>query len=125
MTSSRPYLIRALHEWIVDNDMTPYVLVDCRLSEVQVPTEHINDERIVLNVSPGATQHLMLGNEQVSFSARFGGRGRNVVFPVQAVLAIYARENGRGMVFSTDSGDDSSPDPDDDGGSKPKLRVVK
>lgn len=125
MTSSRPYLIRALHEWIVDNAMTPYVLVDCRLSEVQVPTEHVSDERIVLNVSPGATQGLVLGNDQVTFSARFGGRARDVMFPVQAVLAIYARENGRGMVFNNDSSDDPTPDPDAGGGGKPKLRVVK
>jgi len=125
MTSSRPYLIRALHEWIVANNLTPYVLVDCRLSDVHVPTEHISDDRIVLNVSPTATQALTLGNDQVRFSARFGGNPRTVEFPVQAVLAIYARENGRGMVFSNESSDEATPDPDDDGGGKPKLRIVK
>ena len=124
MTSSRPYLIRALHEWIVDNNMTPYVLVDCRLPEVCVPIEHVSDERIVLNVSPAATQGLVLGNGQVSFSARFGGKAQNVEFPTHAVLAIYARANGRGMVFSNES-DDPSPDPSDGGDEKPRLRVVK
>ncbi len=126
MTSSRPYLIRALHEWIVDNAMTPYVLVDCRCPEVRVPVEHVSEERIVLNVSPGATQGLVLDNERVSFSARFGGKAREVTFPVRAVLAIYARENGRGMVFNNDSSeDDPTPDPAEGGGGKPKLRVIK
>lgn len=128
MSPSRPYLIRALHEWIVDNHLTPYLLVDCGVDGVQVPEEHINEGRIILNVSPSATQALSLGNESIQFKARFGGQPRDVEVPVESVLAIYARENGRGMVFNNESGDDTTPEPDggdDGGGGKPHLRVVK
>ncbi len=123
MKPSRPYLIRALHEWIIDNELTPHVLVDCAVDGVDVPIEHASDGRIVLNVSPQAVDSLRIGNEVICFSARFGGRSVEVVFPPNAVLAIYARENGRGMVFNSDEGGDE-PSPDGDGG-KPHLRVVK
>lgn len=126
MSPSRPYLIRALHEWIVDNQLTPYVLVDCSVEGVQVPQEHISEGRIILNVSPAATEDLRMGNEAIEFSARFAGKPQQIDVPVESVLAIYARENGRGMVFSNDHGDDTTPEPTDDGGnSKPHLRVVK
>lgn len=126
MSPSRPYLIRALHEWIVDNQLTPYLLVDCAMEGVQVPEEHISEGRIILNVSPSATQGLSLGNDLIQFDARFGGRPQHIDVPIESVLAIYARENGRGMVFNNDSDDDASPDPSDDGGGgKPHLRVVK
>ncbi len=126
MTPSRPYLIRALHEWIVDNQLTPYLLVDCGIEGVRVPQEHVSEGRIILNVSPAATKDLVLGNDTIHFSARFGGKPQHITVPIEGVLAIYARENGRGMVFSNDNEDDTSPEPTDDGGSsKPHLRVVK
>jgi len=133
MTSSRPYLLRAIYEWIVDNGLTPYLLVNADYPGVRVPVEHINNGKIILNVAPEAVQSLDLGTADVSFNARFGGRPMNLFFPVAAVLAIYARENGRGMVFS-DSDDSPPPSPSEPGkGDKPEkgkpaqpaLRVVK
>jgi stringent starvation protein B len=99
MTSNRPYLLRAFYEWIVDNQLTPHLLIDANHPNTQVPTEHIKDAQIVLNVSPGAVQGLELGNEFISFSARFSGRAQQISFPPEAVLGIYAAENGNGMLF--------------------------
>ncbi len=133
MTSSRPYLLRAIYEWIVDNGLTPYLLVNAGYADVQVPVEHINNGKIILNVAPEAVQSLDLGITDVSFNARFGGRPMNLFFPVAAVLAIYARENGRGMVFS-DSDDNPPPGPPElqksdkaekNKPAQPTLRVVK
>ena len=124
MTSSRPYLLRALYDWIVDNGLTPYLLINTEMPGVQVPAEHINNGKIVLNVAPEAVQSLVIGDADVSFSARFGGRPMQVSFPVCATLASYTRENGRGMVFGDD--DDTPPEPVDDKPSRqPSLRVVK
>ena len=97
-TSTRPYLIRALYEWCTDNGFTPYVavLVD---ETTQVPKEHVKNGEIVLNISFDATSSLKLGNEYIEFKARFGGAAREIVVPVDRVLAIYARENGQGMAF--------------------------
>jgi stringent starvation protein B len=126
MTSSRPYLIRALHEWIVDNDLTPHLIVDAAADGVQVPREFVEDGRIVLNVSPSAATALVLGNELIEFNARFGGVSRHIVVPPEAVLAIYSRETGVGMVFQDAGGDDgSTPDGPDDGPSRPALKIVK
>ncbi len=126
MTPNRPYLIRAIYEWIVDNGMTPYLMVHAEREGVQVPREFVQDGNIVLNLSPTAVRGLSLGNEQVEFSARFSGVRRNVQCPVSAVLAIYARENGRGMVFrDQDTGEKPPPGPEDKGPGKPTLRVVK
>ena len=108
MKTSRPYLIRAMHEWIIDSDLTPYALVDANHSDVVIPRDYIEDGKILLNVSPGATQNLNLGNEFVLFSARFNGKAMEVSFPVEAVLAIYAKENGRGMMFKGDEVDTDS-----------------
>lgn len=102
MKTSRPYLIRAMHEWIIDCDLTPYALVDANHADVIIPRDYIDDGKILLNVSPGATQNLNLGNEFVIFSARFSGKSMEVSFPVEAVLAVYAKENGRGMMFKDD-----------------------
>lgn len=99
MTSTKPYLIRAIYEWILDNDMTPHLVVDVRYPGVQAPREFVEDERLVLNLSPSAVRALVLGNEQIEFNARFGGVARDVYFPVEAVLGIFTRENGQGMVF--------------------------
>lgn len=132
MTSSKPYLLRALHEWILDNNMTPHLIVDAEAPDVIVPPQAVQDGRVVLNISPSATLGLMLENDSVSFQARFSGVSQELWIPSAAILAIYARENGQGMMFADAAGDapdDDSPGPDDDkpgprpGG--PKLRVIK
>jgi len=99
-SSTRPYLIRALYEWCTDNGLTPFiaVLVDERVS---VPNEYVKDGEIVLNISFDATSALKLGNELIEFKGRFGGVARDILVPVDHVLAIYARENGQGMAFPT------------------------
>lgn len=99
LPSTRPYLIRALHEWCTDNGFTPYLAVAVD-SAVQVPREFVKDGEIVLNTSIDATSQLVLGNDFIGFKARFGGKAREVIVPVDHVLAIYARENGQGMAFS-------------------------
>lgn len=98
MVSTKPYLIRAIHEWCTDAGFTPYLAVQVDAS-TRVPREFIRDGQIVLNVSPDATHQLMMGNEEITFQARFGGTPFPVVVPVDAVVAIYARENGEGMAF--------------------------
>ena len=99
MTPSRPYLVRAMYEWLVDNDATPYIVIDAMNQYSRVPKQHVKDGKIVLNVAPHAVKDLLIGNEGLSFSARFGGVPMNVSAPMVAVLAIYARENGQGMFF--------------------------
>lgn len=99
MTSNRPYLIRAIHDWIVDNDLTPYLLVNANFPGVEVPQEHVNDGRIVLNVSPKACRGLHLENDRILFTARFSGVATQIFLNPAAVVAIYAKENGRGMEF--------------------------
>ena len=99
MTPSRPYMVRAINEWLVDNNLTPHVLVDATRPGVQVPSAYVQEGRIVLNVAPGAVRDLFIRNEALSFSARFGGIPMQVHVPMSAVLAIYARENGQGMAF--------------------------
>ncbi len=127
MTSSRPYMVRALYEWIIDNDMTPYLLVDATVAAVQVPHQFIEEGKIVLNISPSATEAMILGNQLIEFSARFSGVEEVVSVPTEAVLAIYARENGQGMLFADENGQ-GAPPPDGEPPSpsnKPQLRVVK
>ena len=99
MTSHRPYLLRALYEWIADNGMTPHLLVDATRPAVQVPRSAVKDGKIVLNVAERAVQRLEMGNDVIQFSARFGGVSQSVSVPVSAVLAIYARETGQGMAL--------------------------
>ena len=132
MTSSRPYLIRAMYEWMVDNRMTPHLLVFADQPGVVVPQEHVDEGKIVLNISPTAVRDLILGNEEITFSGRFSGRPMNIIVPVQCAVGIYTRENGKGMVFSPE---EESPDPDGTSTSekesankpsnRPSLRVVK
>ena len=132
MTSNRPYLLRALYEWIGDNDMTPHLLVDATFDGVQVPKSTIKDGRVVLNIAARAVAQLDMGNREVRFKARFGGVSQSVVVPLAAILAIYAQETGQGMMLPEDGGtmpDESAgepPVPPEDG---PKrgghLRVVK
>jgi stringent starvation protein B len=129
MTSSRPYIMRALYEWIVDNDCTPYVLVDATLPEVMVPQQFVKDGQIVLNISPSAVMDLNISNEAVAFNGRFGGLAKDVYVPVKAVVGIYARENGQGMVFEPEEStepppDDTPPDPNKPEG-RPALKIVK
>ena len=102
MTSTRPYLIRALYEWIVDNDCTPHLLVTTSVPGVEVPEAFVSDQRIVLNIAPMAVRNLELGRERITFDGRFGGQSRAIDVPVGAVLAIYARENGKGMAFDAE-----------------------
>jgi len=97
--STRPYLIRALHEWALDGGFTPQIAVDATVPGVQVPHAFVKDGQIVLNVHPQSVHQLELGNETISFFARFGGKSEPVVIPVRAVLAVYTRENGRGIQF--------------------------
>lgn len=99
MNSSRPYLVRALYEWIVDNDCTPHMLVNSDYPKVQVPAGFASDGQIVLNVSPTAVRQLHMDNEAISFEGRFGGVPHTLYVPIAAILGVYARENGQGMVF--------------------------
>jgi stringent starvation protein B len=132
MTSNRPYLLRALYEWIADNGMTPYLLVDAGAEGVQVPASAIKDGRVVLNIAARAVAQLDLGNREVRFLARFGGVSQAVQVPVGAVLAIYAQETGQGMMLPEDGGvlpEESSDDTPTSPGDGPKrgghLRIVK
>ena len=127
MTSNRPYLIRALHEWILDNKLTPYLMVNAELEGVQVPVQFVEGGKIVLNISPQAVAGLVIGNERIEFSARFRGKSMDVVIPAVAVLAIYAKENGQGMLFKEEGdGKPTPPDNKQSGRSKrPLLKVVK
>ncbi|MBK8970550.1 MAG: ClpXP protease specificity-enhancing factor [Hahellaceae bacterium] len=104
MTSSRPYLLRALHEWVLENNLTPYVVVDASLPGVDVPKDFVSNGQIVLNISPGAVRGLHIGNEYLEFNARFGGVPMQVIVPILAVMAVYAKENGQGMVFGAEPG---------------------
>jgi stringent starvation protein B len=128
MTSSRPYLVRALYEWITDNGLTPYILVDVAAEGLHAPLEYADGGKLVLNIAPRAVRDLKVDNDAITFSARFGGHARDVYVPVQAVLAIYARENGQGMLFNErEEGGGSPPPPSGPQGKsgKPTLRVVK
>lgn len=99
LTPTRPYMVRALYEWLEDNLLTPYVMVDATQPNVDVPTEHINDGKIVLNIASQATGNLKIENDYISFNARFGGVSRELWVPMSAVLGIYAKENSQGMFF--------------------------
>lgn len=138
MTPSRPYLIRAVYQWLLDNGLTPHLLIDAEQPGVRVPVAHVKEGQIVLNVSPGAVQGLELGNDMIHFDARFGGQPMRVWLPPAAVLGIYARENGRGMVFPEEPADETGAevaaetpperDPEPPAGpprERPSLKVVK
>ena len=128
MTSSRPYLLRAVYEWIADNGLTPQIVVDARQERVRVPPGCVREGKVVLNISPTAVRGLDLGNERVEFSARFGGTPFDVVVPVGAVLAIMARENGTGMSFPearTAESQSERRSPPEPPRKRPSLKVVK
>lgn len=128
MSPSRPYMLRALYEWILDNDCTPYVLVNAAYPGTEVPEGFVEDSQIVLNLSPSAIRALEMDNDKLCFDGRFGGVAQQVWIPMAAVMAIYARENGQGMVFELEP---ATPPPQDDtpptppSGGKPSLKVVK
>ncbi|HIW06009.1 MAG TPA: ClpXP protease specificity-enhancing factor [Candidatus Ignatzschineria merdigallinarum] len=103
MTSNKPYFIRALYEWILDNNCTPYIVVDATLPFVEVPEQFITEGKIILNILPSATHDLYLGDDWITFSARFSGISQDVNVPIGAVAAIYAQENGEGMGFQTEA----------------------
>jgi stringent starvation protein B len=138
-TSTRPYLVRALHEWCTDNGFTPYVAVQVDDS-VQVPREYVSNGEIVLNVSFEATSNLQLSNEYIEFKARFGGVARDILVPMARVIAIYARENGQGMAFpaspasevqpsgnglAAQGEDGSPPSPTPPAPTRPQLKRIK
>lgn len=132
MTSSRPYLLRAIYDWLLDNQMTPYLMVDATKPHVEVPTQFVKDGKIVLNINPQAVFGMAMGNRAVEFKAKFGGVPYHIYVPVSAIKAIYAFENGRGMVFNDEeddhppSGDGGGSDASDKSDKKPPfLRVVK
>ena len=143
MNSSRPYLVRALYEWIVDNDCTPHMLVNAEYPSVQIPQGFASDGQIVLNISPSAVRQLHMDNDAVSFEGRFGGVAHTLYVPSAAILGIYARENGQGMVFElepplmdSDELEEEGIEPDDEGppagggqpprpARRPSLKVVK
>jgi len=131
MTSDKPYLIRALNEWIIDNQMTPFLLVDADIEGVEVPEQHVHDGKIILNIAPGAVQEIAFEDEWIYFSARFSGQAFIINVPINAVLAIYAKENGQGMMFAEEESlqrdneriwqDIEQKEPS----RKPALRIVK
>jgi len=112
LSSTRPYLLRAMHEWMTDNNQTPLVVVDAEAEGVVVPHDHVNEGRIVLNIAWGATRGLQLGNDEITFQARFGGVPHAVTLPLVSVQGIYARESGQGMVFQDEPGLDDAPQGD-------------
>lgn len=113
MTPNRPYLLRAFYEWIVDNDCTPYLVVDAEYPETKVPSQFVQNGQIVLNVAPSAVSQMLMGNDDVRCSARFGGQPFSLYIPVKAVLAIYAKENGAGTVFTLDEDETDMDDYDE------------
>lgn len=134
MTPSKPYLLRAIYEWIVDNQCTPYVLVAAEAPGVVAPEGIAEQGQLVLNLSPAATRHLTISNETICFETRFSGVPHQLVIPAYAVLAIYAQENGQGMSFEPELWDtiadepdvpDEPPPPPPKPGGRPSLRVVK
>jgi len=126
MTSNRPYLLRALYEWISDNGLTPYLLVDATHDGVRVPPGAAKDGRVVLNIAARAVSRLDIAADHIGFLARFGGVSQSVHVPMAAVLAIYAQENGQGMMFpAEETPPDAPPPPPDDPPARPRLRVVK
>jgi stringent starvation protein B len=125
MTSLKPYLIRSIYEWIIDNQLTPHLLVDAENAEAILPQDYIEDGKIILNLRPEAVQSLTLGNEDIQFDARFSGTSMHIFTPTTAVLAIYAKENGKGMMFDPEEYNSEPPPQADKKPAKPHLSIVK
>ena len=109
MLTSRPYLLRAMHQWIVENQLTPYILVSADYPEVEVPQRYVQNNKILLNISPKAVRHLRLENYALDFETTFSGIIEYLYIPIRAVVSIYAAENGRGMRFESDNDEDPPP----------------
>lgn len=126
MTSNQPYLLKALHQWILDNNMTPHIVVSADIPSIKIPQQSVEDGKIVLNIAPQAISNMVMDNESVSFTARFSGVSESLYIPIQAIRAIYASENGEGMVFPEyeDSGAQPQTTPTGDK-TPPFLKVVK
>ena len=110
MNSNKPYLLRAVYEWILDNKVTPHIVIHADNPEANVPLQYVEDGKIILNISPTAAQNLLIDNDGVSFNARFAGKPFSIYAPIAAVLALYANENGEGMMFEVEAGDDTPPE---------------
>jgi len=121
LTSTKPYLVRALYEWINDNNCTPYIIVNAEADDVEVPKQYIEDGRIILNVSADAVRDLQITNDFLEFNARFNGVATQVYTPISAILAIYAQENGHGMVFNEEESQGTTP-PQGGKKSKPEIK---
>lgn len=135
MISSRPYFVRAVYEWLLDNELTPYILVDATQDMVRVPTQFVDEGKIVLNINPKAIANMQMTNHVIEFDARFSGVSHHIHIPMRAVAAIYAFENGFGMAFNEDDDDDfdtppprptaTTPAGPTTPGTKPRLKIVK
>ncbi len=146
MRSNRPYLLRAFYDWIVDNDCTPYIVVNAHYPGVEVPQDFVTDGQIVLNIAPRAVSSFEMNNDHLQLSTRFSGMPIDIYLPVGAVMGIYTQENGQGMVFEPEDPEDEPPEPPkgpqaisadrqkkskksstkpSKGKAKPSLRVVK
>ena len=127
MTSNRPYLVRALWQWITDNGLTPHLVVDANREGVEVPRDFVDDGRIVLNISASAVRDLEMENDFISFNARFSGAPMNILVPLPAVLGIYAQENGQGMLFPESDEETPPPtsEPPDSKAGRPSLKIVR
>ena len=135
MTSTRPYFVRAIYDWITDNGFTPHLLVDCKVKGVEVPVTSIDDNKIVLNIAHSATRNLEFGKQAISFNARFNGSPVDIFVPLDSVLAIYTKENGRGLVFGEPEIGEEEPQPIEQSGTpsiktsvstkSPNLSLVK
>ena len=125
MTPKRPYLLRALYDWIVDNQLTPHLVVDATIVGTKVPQQFVNDGQITLNISPSAVVGLQLLDDEIRFNARFGGQPMEVIVPMTAALALFARENGAGAMFEAEPQLDKMPSTDDDAGDAPDASPEK
>ena len=125
MTSLKPYLIRAVYEWIVDNELTPHILVNADNNQGALPVDFIENGKIILNIRPQAVEALSLGNDAIEFNARFSGKPMTVKASINAIMAIYAKENGKGLVFDQEEGNNEEPPDQPPTPGKPSLRVVK
>ena len=131
MSSSRPYLLRALYDWVLTNNCTPYISVNAFFAEVEVPQDYVRDGIIILNISPHAIENLTLGDVAISFEGRFGGISSSVYVPISAIISIYAKENGKGMVFEMEAEFPPTTDPTSTPSKtsakslKPDLKIVK
>ncbi len=123
LNSNKPYLLRAIYDWVVDNDATPHVVLFAENPDVLVPQQFVENGKIILNVSPSAAKDLLIDNDGLSFSARFGGKPFNIYSPIGSVLALYASENGEGLSFEPEGFDDIPPD--DSSPKKPKSDTTK